>query len=164
MSVVDYANRLVQELKKLLSSRMDDLDKKIDHVRDNTVLVKYVQEIVPDDSHTEDIIQFDEITLTKGKYIVDVRETFMNNSPFYAESGVVLGLYQSDQLLSTGSISWFGRVNGTSVAGGYHTVNIRYFIEVADTKTFCFYTKPVDVLHSTLIKNDPAYSVLLTVY
>ncbi len=160
---MDYISKTVSELRKTLTAKIDELDKKIEHIRDNTILVKYIQEIVPDQ---ENEVKFKELELSRGHYILEVKATFSNNTQYYNDCGVVLGLYEEidNKLLTTGNYSWYGVVNGSQIVSAYQTVFIKYVLNLDHTRSYRFYIKPIDIKNCCLITNDDLYTVSLSIF
>jgi hypothetical protein len=156
--MVDYKSR---DLVYDLVLKVNEINRKIEYLKDNTIIFKYVEEIIPSENN---IVLFKPFELSKGLYKIDIKTVFINYHPYYRESGIILGLYNNEELLTTCNFSWHGNVNGDEKVSACQDIFIKYILDVSKNTTYHLSIKPLEIKNCEMVKNDKMRSTLLTIF
>ncbi len=141
-----------------LTNRVELQESKIERC-DKTTLFKYTDKIVPEDEY----LQFKEVELLPGNYIIEATVTYANVSIFN-DTGVILGLFDNGQLIATGCAAWYGRVDSDDIYGSYQTVLIKGVLSVNDKKNYKFIVRPIGSRLAVPVTKNSNYPSILTIF
>jgi len=138
--------------------KIDDLTEKLKHINTG-VIFKHTQTVLPSTSY----ILYDKVELEEGRYIIEASCTY-GNLGVMTESGVVLGLYEEDQLIGTGSAAWYAHQSGDDIYSSYQTVYVKCVFEVKNKKSYQFFLKPIGLKNSDCITFNTNYPSILSIF
>ena len=136
------------------------LQNQIDRVN-QTVLFKHTQSVLPRSSST--CIEYNDVELDNGEYIIEAHCTY-GNIGVMNDCGVILGLYEGDNLIATGSGAWYGHITGDSIHNSYQTIFAKGVLNVEYKKLFKFCLKPLGSKNTQCISYNSDYPSVLTIF
>lgn len=129
-------------------------------------IFKHIEKVIP----TRDFTKFEPVSLTPGKYIIECTITYVNMTT-EQEAGAMLGIFLeneetfTEELLTTGSASWFGRVESDmDKYSAYQTITIKGVITIDKQKDYVFWLKRLGSTHSGPVIHNNDFPCLLTIF
>lgn len=138
--------------------KIDELQDRIDRVN-KTVMFKHSQTVLPSTS----LILYEGVELDKGQYIIEASCTY-GNIGVMNETGVILGLYENEKLIGTGSAAWYSHQSGDDIYSSYQTIYVKCVFKVENKQTYHFVLKPIGLKNSNCITFNTNYPCILTIF
>lgn len=138
--------------------KIDELQDRIERVN-KTVMFKHTQTVLPSTS----CVLYKDVELDEGQYIIEASCTY-GNIGVMNESGVILGLYEDENLIGTGSAAWYGHQSGDDIYSSYQTVYVKCLFQVSNKQLYHFMLKPIGLKNSNCITFNTNYPSLLTIF
>lgn len=175
--------QLIEELQKLVKEQSDEirdlklyktkLDEYYSLFTENKNMIafnifKHFERIVP----TNDYVTFSPVSLSFGKYIVNVKMTYVNRSVFL-EAGVVLSLIRhypeegKEEVLENSASTWYGNSSdGSNECNAFHTISLQSSVTIdsLESKPVYFVLKKMEVKNSMPVLYNESFPCTITIF
>jgi DNA polymerase III alpha subunit (gram-positive type) len=165
-----HVDEKLKHVEDSVEEKMKHVDEKLKHVENSVdqkisvskASIKYVESVVP----SKDIIKFSPFVLEAGQHVTECQVTCMNSSS-QQDCGIMLGMYDvtdgNENLIATGSASWFGKTIGNDIYSSYQSVILKGLIHLDKKQTMNIVLKIIGNRYSSLVLHDKKFPCIFTI-